>query len=72
MKHCGKRRNLLIMNNFSFCHNVFKSRMLHRSQETFVCRKRGGVLLNNESVFALSVSEETICSSLSLKPLQGL
>ena len=39
-KHRGKRGNCSIKNCFSFCHNVFKSRLLQRCQkDVHICGK---------------------------------
>ena len=44
MKTLWQKENLLVLSNFFFCHNVFKSRLLQRRQEASVLGK-GLILL---------------------------
>ena len=39
LKTLWKKKNLLVLNNFYFCHNVFKSRLLQRLQKASICGK---------------------------------
>ena len=49
---------LLIMSNFTVCHNVFKSRLLQRHQKVSVC---GKVLIRSSSLhFCLAHDIEVI------------
>ena len=50
VENTGKRRNCFL-NNFSFCHNVFKSCMLQRHQKASVCGKGLSMILWNFSSF---------------------
>ena len=37
-KHCDLKETLLVLSNFFFCHNVFKSHLLQRRQKASIYR----------------------------------
>ena len=38
-KHCGKRRNMLVLSNFFFCHYVFKNLSTAEASESVYMRE---------------------------------